>query len=332
MCWKTNYIHIVISLILILIFPISGFAEKKINWEKINPILKGASSVTSSQNVDDQSECLLCHEKYIKVFERTRHARYLAKEFNKNIGGACEICHGPMSKHLTEIRKKSGESARSSKKNKAKFVVSFSSISAPKKNAICLQCHEKYSLMNWKGSMHQMSGVSCDQCHYVMKKKDKAITLINENPNQSCFQCHMEKRAAMYRTSHMPQREGKIKCSSCHNPHGGFGPSLLKRSSVNETCFLCHQEKRGPFIWDHPPVRENCSTCHEPHGSNISPLLKQKTPFLCQQCHLNGSHPGNLYSGQALKNRSPFLAGKACLNCHSLIHGSNHPSGARFQR
>ena len=26
------------------------------------------------------------------------------------------------------------------------------------------------------------------------------------------------------------------------------------------------------------------------------------------------------------------LAARACLNCHVLIHGSNHPAGAKFQR
>ena len=27
-----------------------------------------------------------------------------------------------------------------------------------------------------------------------------------------------------------------------------------------------------------------------------------------------------------------LLVGQGCINCHSRIHGSNHPSGARFQR
>ena len=26
------------------------------------------------------------------------------------------------------------------------------------------------------------------------------------------------------------------------------------------------------------------------------------------------------------------LAARACLNCHVLVHGSNHPAGAKFQR
>jgi len=27
-----------------------------------------------------------------------------------------------------------------------------------------------------------------------------------------------------------------------------------------------------------------------------------------------------------------FMLGRACLNCHSQVHGSNHPSGATLHR
>jgi len=30
--------------------------------------------------------------------------------------------------------------------------------------------------------------------------------------------------------------------------------------------------------------------------------------------------------------QSPRVIGRTCQNCHSQIHGSNHPAGARFQR
>jgi len=134
----------------------------------------------------------------------------------------------------------------------------------------------------------------------------------------------------------MPLREGKMDCASCHNPHGGPGPSLLKTASVNETCYTCHAEKRGPLLWEHPPVRENCANCHEPHGSNYPNLLKMKVPYLCQSCHVGAGHPSNIYNASNLPggtgSTDQRLLGKGCLNCHSQVHGSNHPSGPRFQR
>lgn len=227
------------------------------------------------------------------------------------------------------VRKKG---CRRFKKIKPRFLFSFKRASPRQKNQVCLQCHEtRERVMAWQGSSHEMTGLSCDRCHFISKQRSRKNLLRNKDPKKVCFQCHREKRSKMMRTSHMPIREGKIDCSSCHNPHGSDGPSLLNQSSVNLTCFTCHQEKRGPFIWEHIPVRENCSNCHDPHGSNFRPLLKHKLPFLCQQCHMQVFHPGDIYDKRKLGATSR-LGGKSCINCHSNIHGSTHPSGDKFQR
>lgn len=295
-------------------------AAQKVNWEALNPNLKGAVSVGNTV------ECLDCHDKYIKSFENTKHAKAYRAKFGKDVGSSCESCHGPLSKHLEET----DESKKLSK------VVSFKTLNPKQKSQICLQCHESGFRMHWRGSPHEMSGVSCDNCHYVMDRRSKNAMTIYEDAKKACFQCHKEQRAKLQRTSHMPMREGKMECTSCHNPHGGPGPSLLKSASVNETCYECHQEKRGPMIWEHPPVRENCSNCHDPHGSNFESMLKMKNPFICQTCHVATFHPSTVYDGKRLPGgsggASEKLLGKGCLNCHSQIHGSNHPSGARFQR
>jgi DmsE family decaheme c-type cytochrome len=121
----------------------------------------------------------------------------------------------------------------------------------------------------------------------------------------------------------------------------------LVRNSVNETCYTCHAEKRGPFLWEHSPAVDDCTNCHAPHGSTNPALLKARVPWLCQTCH-SGDHGAAINSGanlpggsattvnglQALANQSPRAQtnARACLNCHVLIHGSNHPAGAKFQR
>jgi len=76
-------------------------------------------------------------------------------------------------------------------------------------------------------------------------------------------------------------------------------------------------------------------------------MLTVRVPMLCQNCH-TGDHGKNLYSGANLPNgnvttaggriplgsQSPAAQGNArsCLLCHSVVHGSNHPAGAKFQR
>ena len=73
----------------------------------------------------------------------------------------------------------------------------------------------------------------------------------------------------------MPVREGKMSCSTCHNPHGSISnvKALRVGSSVHEACTTCHTEMRGPVLWEHAPVRENCATCHDPHGSSNDRML-----------------------------------------------------------
>ena len=120
----------------------------------------------------------------------------------------------------------------------------------------------------------------------------------------------------------MPVREGKLTCTSCHNPHGTPNPAQLKQTSVNENCYSCHTERRGPFLYEHPPAVDNCTNCHEPHGTVNDRLLKVTDPRVCTQCHMITGHPVTPRG----KN-SVFFFNRSCTNCHSQIHGSNHPSG-----
>jgi DmsE family decaheme c-type cytochrome len=214
-------------------------------------------------------------------------------------------------------------------------------LNAEQTASICLQCHEggkkggrKGDIrMNWHVSNHAAAGNACITCHDPVGMNDPVLA--KETQTAVCFNCHQDKRAQTFRRSRHPIREGKVVCSDCHNPHGSAGPSQLVKNTVNETCYQCHAEKRGPFLHEHAPVREDCSICHDPHGSTQPRLLKVRQPFLCQQCHGEAFHPGSLYSGAdlpAFGGAAQQLLGKSCINCHSVIHGSNHPSGARLTR
>ena len=108
---------------------------------------------------------------------------------------------------------------------------------------------------------------------------------------------------------------------------------MLKEATVNETCYQCHTEKRGPFLWEHEPVQDDCTHCHTPHGSVNDNLLAVRTPFLCQQCHIDTSHRGYNYATDEVLpggSRSHYAQAKGCLNCHGEIHGTNHASGGGY--
>jgi DmsE family decaheme c-type cytochrome len=199
---------------------------------------------------------------------------------------------------------------------------------AEQNNHICLNCHERGERTYWQGSVHEERGVACTNCHTVMANVSARFALKTAFQPDTCFQCHKDRRAQMFRSSHMPVREGKIVCSDCHNPHGSFTEAMLRTNTINETCYKCHAEKRGPFLFEHMPVRENCDNCHDPHGSMNEASLKVSKPRLCFECHTIGPH-GNLGTTGPL---SDLTMSKACTNCHTQIHGSNSPAGGAFHR
>ena len=259
--------------------------------------------------------CMTCHANYAESFSKTLMGRIGKTQPGKF---ACENCHGPGSAH---VKLGGGRGVGG--------IISFRtddrSRSVAENNAVCLTCHEKGQRTYWEGSIHQTRDVACTSCHTIMKNVSLKNQLKTVFEPDTCFQCHKDRRAQMFRSSHMPLREGKITCSDCHNPHGSVTEALLKEDSINENCYKCHAEKRGPFLFEHAPVRENCLNCHEAHGSINEYSLKLSRPRLCFECHGFGHGP-------TAGINSPYTMGRACQNCHTQIHGTNSPAGGAFQR
>lgn len=268
--------------------------------------------------------CKQCHEAHATKLQSTAHGRasmdgsVLVKDVS------CESCHGPGSLHA----------AAGGDKNDP----GFKTILNPKKEtaaqviATCTSCHKSGEQFSWAHSRHAKKGVSCLSCHSVHSSATDTVNplLVKSDVNAVCFSCHTDKKAMFAKSAHMPLHDPTMNCTSCHNPHGGEGPKALRAASTNDLCYKCHTDKRGPFLFDHAPVRENCLNCHDPHGSNNDKLLVAKRPYLCQECHVGGRHPATLYDRQDLASNRLF--NRSCTNCHSQIHGSNHPSGRYFLR
>ena len=304
----------------------------------------------SAQPVDPMADatyvgektCLACHAIEGKHFAHTTHAKvFRLNPRNDTEKRVCEACHGPGSKHAVPANNK----------NKA-FLIGFTKAwgtPVEQQNGMCMNCHVGAQRLHWPGSAHDSNKLACSDCHNPMARHSANGLLKKPSINETCQTCHQQQRAEFNKRSHMPLPEGKISCADCHNPHGSATKALMKTDSVNDTCYQCHTEKRGPFIWEHAPVRENCITCHSPHGSNHDKLLQAARPYLCEQCHdvAAGGHAGQLFqAGQTASSSRQLgqpappaglatnqrLVGRSCQNCHAQIHGSNHPSGARFQR
>jgi len=266
-------------------------------------------------------QCVVCHSDQENSIKGTQHAQAKNPRSPAATHG-CESCHGPGQAHIDDDAKG--------------HILKFKEMSPSESSQACLTCHNRGTHAGWEGSAHDRRNLSCTTCHSVHSPKSPEHQLVKENQTAVCVQCHRLQVAKTERAvAHMPVREGKMSCSSCHNPHGSISnvKNLKTGSSVAELCTSCHTEMRGPMLFEHAPVRENCATCHDPHGSSNDRMLVVRMPMLCQRCHIASKHPATLYDkDQITTNKSNRMFGRSCVNCHSNVHGSNHPSGQFFMR
>ena len=284
------------------------------------PVLRGG--VAAAQGPSGQPDagyagsetCLVCHadQERLAAHGRTADSR------TPMAGRGCESCHGPGQAHADSL-------------GDVGLIQNPAAMPPLEANATCTTCHNRDGQEFWEGSQHDSRSLSCTNCHSVHTPASLEHQLVTDSVTGTCEGCHRDKIAKLDRSGHMPVREGKIECSTCHNPHGSQNVRLLRTgNTLNESCTSCHAEKRGPFLWEHAPVRESCATCHDPHGSSNDRALVAKLPFLCQRCHIHTRHPSTIYDSNQLNNTR--LYNRGCMNCHSSVHGSNHPSGHTFLR
>jgi DmsE family decaheme c-type cytochrome len=277
--------------------------------------------------------CLGCHDEEADTATFTTAGIFKGKHGQRGdphgpfgAGGLqCEACHGPGARHV----------AKGSKKTLT--INSFKSssfLSVTERNQSCLNCHEERARTGWHAGAHERVGLACTDCHKLHVARD--AVLVKHEDADVCFRCHGKQRGEFQKASTHPVRFGLMGCSDCHNPHGANGAALLDKPTVNQTCFNCHADKRGPMLWEHAPVAEDCTLCHTAHGSVRPALLSKSPPLLCQQCHSQVNHPSAARTAAGLPGGggggSIFLVAGGCTNCHSQVHGSNHPAGAKLMR
>jgi DmsE family decaheme c-type cytochrome len=290
----------------------------------------GAGTQYSEKGADT---CLGCHDEEADTTTfttgaifKTRHGHRGNPHAPFGAGGLqCEACHGPGAKHASK---------GSNKKLTINSFKPSSFLTVAERNAACLECHQNQARTGWHASAHERGALACTDCHKLHTERDAVLTKTDQP--EVCFNCHKKQRADFQKASTHPVRFGLMRCGDCHSPHGSPSQAMLIKPTLNQTCYTCHAEKRGPLLWEHAPVAEDCSLCHTAHGSVRSALLNQSPPLLCQQCHSQAGHPSVARTGAALPGGAAggqiFLLAGSCTNCHSQVHGSNHPAGAKLMR
>ncbi|MCD4748609.1 MAG: DmsE family decaheme c-type cytochrome [Thermoanaerobaculales bacterium] len=262
---------------------------------------------------EDGLVCADCHDEVAAGMKNQIHMRIQPFEVNDREVG-CVGCHGDGVAHMEE-----GDPT---------LIRNFDNESADDAQA-CVECHAEKNQPEWAASTHAMEGLACTDCHDIHSRN---------NPLNSCKSCHADVYTEFMMPNHHPVLEGKMSCSSCHDPHLATEMQLRTHTRANDLCYTCHQDKEGPFIFEHVPVVEDCSLCHLPHGSVAEALLTASEPMLCLQCHELHFHAGLLSPDGPIdvggtERESPWGEHSMnlgftsrCSQCHSQIHGTDLPS------
>lgn len=141
---------------------------------------------------------------------------------------------------------------------------------------VCYNCHQLQRSETLRAYSHPFfeGKMDCGGCHSP-HGATAASQLIRQTLNDTCYQCHAEKRGP-YVWEHAPVAED---CALCHAPHGSNHPGMLI-SRAPLLCQSCHAQSGHPSIAQGPDglasatpsqflLGQSCMNCHEQvHGSN----------------------------------------------------------------
>jgi len=291
--------------------------------------------VNGSDDYVGSETCKACHEDQFNAFSKTKHASLPDLKSWKGKAHGCESCHGPGSKHVEDPTVKGS-------------IISFKSKDAKAVSETCLACHAgRESHNEFRRGEHWRNNIGCTDCHTAHgpareNMKAGSITLIGpateQRPNQAdawqlkqsepqlCMSCHNETKSSFQKPFHHKVLEGTMKCSDCHNPHGGFENKQTKLAvGADVACIRCHANKQGPFVYEHAPLKlEGCTVCHIPHGSANPKMLKRATVRqLCIECHTGITEQLTEDAAVPSFHNQAGVKYQQCTVCHSAIHGSN---------
>jgi DmsE family decaheme c-type cytochrome len=273
-----------------------------------------AQTPAASPSYVGSETCKTCHEEIFNNLQKTPHFAIETGARPAWKAKSCESCHGPGAKHA--------ESASADDiKNPAKE-------DAGEVDRTCLTCHLNQRTKNGRlASGHAKDEVACTTCHSVHGAGGaKLVTRKKTEINAMCASCHATEWAAFSRPYKHRLPEGAMTCVDCHNPHASFRADVMRAAFGNEPgCLQCHSDKRGPFVFEHPVVKqEGCEGCHEPHGSaNPRMLIRHQVRDVCLECHSNLPIPGAKLGGVPPAFHDLRSARfQNCTTCHSKIHGS----------
>jgi len=127
----------------------------------------------------------------------------------------------------------------------------------------CIACHETlegvayvdHNFTDWKNSVHQRAGLSCEACHGgdpaktdqvgahagVRPSTDRSSSVYFTRIPETCGRCHSSELAAFRKSAHYKELQRTGKGPNCATCHGSMANFVLAPRDLERTCTLCHR-------------------------------------------------------------------------------------------
>ena len=288
--------------------------EKPAATDKTVPVVQAktppATSATGPAEYVGAIVCKTCHEDIYNNWEKSPHWKTTLDTKGGPSHQGCEGCHGPGSAHVagggdkTKIFVFSEHSSKEinaqcltchaggtqhmnainsvHSKNDVSCTSCHSSHHAETKEfllvkaqpALCYSCHLDKKAQFAMPFHHRVDEglIQCSDCHNVHGTVGPKQVRASSTQDAICFTCHIDKQGPFVYEHSTVKVDG---CQSCHVPHGGPNPHMLKLSNVNLLCLQCHTTSfssapGAPSFHNQSTFFQACTLCHvEIHGSNF---------------------------------------------------------------
>jgi hypothetical protein len=174
----------------------------------------------------------------------------------------------------------------------------------------CIECHkdEKFRVQNkkiydyyqdWKGSAHDLAGLSCTACHNgdptkaskeqahagIVPQSDPASPFFYKNIPKTCGGCHLPVLERFAKSRHYEQ---------------------LKSTGLGPNCITCHGALNAR-VYSTTIVQRACSNCHNAKTKNHPEVIAQAQEILGRLDHANGYRKGLKFYYKSIKKPEAMI-------------------------
>lgn len=207
--------------------------------------------------------CAVCHLGDVELVPGTENT-YQPSLMKQQTSIGCERCHGPGELHVAERRMEDSQTLKPINDSDPKVdtsIVNPKHLSVELRLAICQQCH-----FSGKAEVEVRGRQLSEYRPGLPFHLFLAQFTVNEDPRSPKRTAQQIEQMRLSKC--FIQSEGKMDCTSCHDPHSNPSDEL-KAEHYRQSCLKCHGEPDcKESSSNRQTVNDNCVVCHMPTSTN----------------------------------------------------------------